>query len=85
MEAEVAAARALTFQAATAVDEDDPRLTKLAAMAKMKASDAAMRITTEAVQVLGGNGYLKDFPAERMIATRRCCRSPRAPTRSSGW
>src|SRR5829696_2152005 len=67
MEAEVAAARALTFQAATAIDEDDPRLTKLAAMAKMKASDAAMRVTTEAVQVLGGNGYLKDFPAERMM------------------
>src|ERR687893_1684738 len=67
MEAEVAAARALTYQAATAVDEDDPRLTKLAAMAKMKASGAAMRVTTEAVQVLGGNGYLKDFPAERMM------------------
>ena len=67
MEADIAAARALTFQAATAVDEDDPRLTKLAAMAKMKASDAAMRVTTEAVQVLGGNGYLKDFPAERMM------------------
>ena len=67
MEAEVAAARALTYQAATAVDEDDPRLTKLASMAKMMASDAAMRVTTEAVQVLGGNGYLKDFPAERMM------------------
>src|SRR3954447_13305618 len=67
MEAEVAAARALTFQAATAIDDDDPRLTKLAAMAKMKSSDAAMRVTTEAVQVLGGNGYLKDFPAERMM------------------
>src|SRR3954468_10902952 len=67
LEAEVAAARALTFQAATAVDEDDPRLTKLAAMAKMKSSDAAMHATTEAVQVLGGNGYLKDFPAERMM------------------
>jgi alkylation response protein AidB-like acyl-CoA dehydrogenase len=67
MEAEVAAARALTYQAATAVDEDDPRLTKLASMAKLMASDAAMRVTTEAVQVLGGNGYLKDFPAERMM------------------
>ena len=31
------------------------------------ASDAAMRVTTEAVQVLGGNGYLKDYPAERMM------------------
>src|SRR3954470_15860161 len=67
MEAEVAAARALTYQAATAVDEDDPRLTKLASMAKLMASDAAMHATTEAVQVLGGNGYLKDFPAERMM------------------
>jgi alkylation response protein AidB-like acyl-CoA dehydrogenase len=43
MEAEVAAARALTFQAATFVDEGDPRLTKLASMAKLIASDAAMR------------------------------------------
>ena len=67
MEAEIAAARALTFQAATAVDEDDPRLPKLASMAKLMASEAAMRATTEAVQVLGGNGYLKDFPAERMM------------------
>ena len=57
----------MTFQAASAVDDGDPRLTKLASMAKLKASDAAMRVTTEAVQVLGGNGYLKDFPAERMM------------------
>jgi alkylation response protein AidB-like acyl-CoA dehydrogenase len=67
METEVAAARALTFQAATAIDDDDPRLTKMASMAKLFASDTAMRVTTEAVQVLGGNGYLKDFPAERMM------------------
>jgi alkylation response protein AidB-like acyl-CoA dehydrogenase len=67
MEADVAAARALTFQAATAIDDEDPRLSKLASMAKLKASDAAMRATTEAVQILGGNGYLKDFPAERMM------------------
>jgi alkylation response protein AidB-like acyl-CoA dehydrogenase len=67
MEAEVAAARALTFQAATFVDEGDPRMTKLAAMAKLVATDAAMRATTEAVQVLGGNGYLRDYPAERMM------------------
>ncbi|HEX6389627.1 MAG TPA: acyl-CoA dehydrogenase family protein, partial [Solirubrobacteraceae bacterium] len=67
METEVAAARALTFQAATFVDTQDPRTTKLSAMAKLFASDVAMRVTTEAVQVLGGNGYLKDFPAERMM------------------
>jgi alkylation response protein AidB-like acyl-CoA dehydrogenase len=67
MEADVAAARALTFQAATFVAEGDPRMTKLSAMAKLVASDTAMRVTTEAVQVLGGNGYLKDYPAERMM------------------
>lgn len=52
--------RALTFQAATFVDEGDPRMSKVSAMAKLIASDAAMRATTEAVQVLGGNGYLKE-------------------------
>jgi alkylation response protein AidB-like acyl-CoA dehydrogenase len=53
--------------AATFVDEGDPRMSKVSAMAKLIASDAAMRATTEAVQVLGGNGYLKEFPAERMM------------------
>lgn len=67
MEADVAAARALTYQAATFADEQDPRLTKISAAAKLVASDTAMRVTTEAVQVLGGNGYLTDFPAERMM------------------
>ena len=67
MEADVAAARALTYQAATFVDEGDPRMTKIAAAAKLVATDTAMRVTTEAVQILGGNGYLKQFPAERMM------------------
>ncbi len=67
LEAEVAAARALAYQAATFVDEGDPRMTKLSASAKLFASDVAMRATTEAVQVLGGNGYLREFPAERMM------------------
>ena len=67
LEAEIAAARALAYQAATFVDEGDPRTTKISASAKLFASDVAMRATTEAVQVLGGNGYLKEFPAERMM------------------
>src|SRR5215210_6024659 len=67
LEAEVAAARALTYQAATMIDTDHRGLSKTASMAKMIASDTAMRVTTEAVQVLGGNGYLRDFPAERMM------------------
>ncbi|HUR84871.1 MAG TPA: acyl-CoA dehydrogenase family protein [Solirubrobacteraceae bacterium] len=67
METRVAAARALAYQAAAAVDDDDPRLTKIASMAKLFASDTAMEVTTQAVQVLGGNGYLRDYPAERMM------------------
>ena len=42
-------------------------MTKISACAKLFASDVAMRATTEAVQVLGGNGYLREFPAERMM------------------
>src|SRR5215210_8555488 len=67
LETEVAAARALTYQAASMIDTADKGLSKTASMAKMLASDTAMRVTTEAVQVLGGNGYLRDFPAERMM------------------
>src|SRR3954447_8060249 len=67
LEAETAAARALTYQAASYVDTDDPALSKTASMAKLIASDVAMKATTEAVQILGGNGYLRDFPAERMM------------------
>jgi alkylation response protein AidB-like acyl-CoA dehydrogenase len=67
LEAEVAAARALAYQAASFVDESNERMTKISAAAKLFASNVAMRATTEAVQVLGGNGYLKEFPAERMM------------------
>ena len=67
LEAEIAAARALAYQAATFVDESNERMTKISASAKMFASNVAMRATTEAVQVLGGNGYLREFPAERMM------------------
>jgi alkylation response protein AidB-like acyl-CoA dehydrogenase len=67
LEAEIAAARALAYQAATFVEQGEPRMTKISAASKLFASDVAMRATTEAVQVLGGNGYLKDFPAERMM------------------
>ncbi|MGI8631340.1 MAG: acyl-CoA dehydrogenase family protein [Solirubrobacterales bacterium] len=67
METEVAAARSLAYQAATFADDEHPQLTKFSSAAKMFASDVAMRVTTEAVQVLGGNGYLREYPAERMM------------------
>ncbi|MGC1185186.1 MAG: acyl-CoA dehydrogenase family protein, partial [Candidatus Dormiibacterota bacterium] len=64
---QVEAARCLTHEACRAVDAQDPQMTSLAAMAKLAASDAAMRVTTDAVQILGGYGYINEFPVERMM------------------
>jgi alkylation response protein AidB-like acyl-CoA dehydrogenase len=64
---QVEAARLLVFQAATKVDEGAPDLTRFAAMAKLFASDTAMRVTTDCVQILGGYGYVEDYPVERMM------------------
>ena len=47
--------------------ETGPELTKLSAMAKLYCSDTAMQVTTDAVQVLGGYGYMKEYPVERML------------------
>jgi alkylation response protein AidB-like acyl-CoA dehydrogenase len=62
----VAASRALYLAAARRRDAGVP-FGPQAAMAKLFASDAAMRVTTDAVQVLGGYGYVEDFPAERYL------------------
>ena len=62
----VEAARALYLSAARRKDAGQP-FSAQAAMAKLFASDAAMRVTTDAVQVLGGYGYVEDFPAERLM------------------
>lgn len=62
----VEAARALYLSAARRKDQGLP-FGPQAAMAKLFASDAAMRVTTDAVQVLGGYGYVEDFPAERLM------------------
>src|SRR5438874_1974229 len=61
------AARGLVYKACALIDEGDPtgELTKAGAMAKCFASDTAMEVTTDAVQLLGGYGYVKDFPVER--------------------
>ena len=63
------AARALVFHACATADAGDPddELTYLGAAAKAFASDAAMSITTDAVQLLGGYGYTKGFPVERLM------------------
>ena len=62
------AARALVYRACAMVDDDPTgELTKFGAMAKAFASDASMSITVDAVQLLGGYGYTKDFPVERFL------------------
>jgi alkylation response protein AidB-like acyl-CoA dehydrogenase len=67
MASQVEAARLLTYHAATLADENSPQLTYMAASAKLFASDVAMRVTTDAVQIAGGYGYMVDFPAERYM------------------
>jgi len=68
MVARTEAARLLTYQAAKYVDDEKrSRISKFCAMAKFMATDAAMQVTTDAVQVMGGYGYMKEFPVERMM------------------
>ncbi len=61
------AARQLTYAAAAAVDADVPDLAYWTSSAKLIAGDTAMRVTTDAVQVLGGYGYVSEYPVERMM------------------
>ncbi len=69
METRCEAARGLLYKVGRMIDEGDtgPELTKLSAMAKLFCSDVAMQVTTDAVQVLGGYGYISEFPVERMM------------------
>ena len=66
---QIDAARLLVYRAATLLDAQAHPLaiTKATAMAKLFASDVAMRVTTEAVQLLGGYGYTREYPVERMM------------------
>ncbi len=67
MESRTAAARELLYSACSKVDAGSPEMGKYSAMAKLIASDTAMWVTTEAVQVLGGYGYVSEYPVERMM------------------
>jgi len=67
MATQVEAARALVYAAARTVDSGARRITEESAMAKVFASDVAMKVTTDAVQICGGTGYMKDFPVEKMM------------------
>ncbi len=67
MDAATEAARALTYATCAAIEAGASDAGRWAAAAKLVAGDAAMRVTTDAVQVLGGYGYLQEFPVERMM------------------
>ena len=67
MKTKVEAARQLVYRSATLCDNEAPDLSIFSAMSKLYASDMAMSVTADAVQVLGGYGYMKDQPLERMM------------------
>ena len=66
MDTQIQAARLLTYYAANLKDQGLPS-TKAASMAKLFATDVAMKVTTDAVQIFGGYGYTKDYPVERLM------------------
>ncbi|MFQ6122444.1 MAG: acyl-CoA dehydrogenase family protein [Dehalococcoidales bacterium] len=67
MATQVEAARALVYAAARTVDSGAKNITEESAMAKVFASDVAMKVTTDAVQICGGAGYMRDYPLEKMM------------------
>ncbi|MFP3869877.1 MAG: acyl-CoA dehydrogenase family protein [Syntrophobacteria bacterium] len=67
MATETEAARALVYATARFIDSGARDVSKYSAMAKLFPSDIAMRVTTDAVQVLGGYGYMRDYPIEKMM------------------
>jgi len=67
MATQVEAARALTYAAARAIDGGERDVSMISAMAKVFASDTAMKVTTDAVQIFGGYGYMREYPVEKMM------------------
>ncbi len=67
MATQVEAARSLVYLAAREIDRGSKDTSKLSAMCKLFASDTAMKVTTDAVQIFGGYGYMKEYPVEKMM------------------
>ena len=67
MATEIEAARALVYATARMVDAGAKSVARESAMAKLLASDMAMRVTTDAVQIMGGYGYMKEYPVEKFM------------------
>ncbi|MEW6606297.1 MAG: acyl-CoA dehydrogenase family protein [bacterium] len=67
MATQVEAARALVYTVAKMVDAGEKNITKASAMSKLFASDVAMKVTTDVVQIFGGYGYMREYPVEKMM------------------
>jgi alkylation response protein AidB-like acyl-CoA dehydrogenase len=67
MATQLEAARLLVYAACARIDTHAPGISKASSMAKLFATDTAMRVTTDAVQLLGGAGTTREFPVERMM------------------
>ena len=67
MATEIEAARALVYAVAKYTDSGAKDISKESAMAKLFATDVAMRVTVDAVQVMGGSGYMREYPVEKMM------------------
>jgi len=67
MATQIEAARALVYSTARMIDAGAKDFSKESSMAKVFASDVAMKVTTDAVQILGGYGYTRDYPVEKMM------------------
>ncbi len=65
MATQIEASRLLVYHSARALDANAKDASKLSAMAKMYASDTAMKVTTDAIQICGGTGYMRDYPVEK--------------------
>jgi len=67
MATSVEAARSLVYHAAKVIDSGEKNIARISSMAKLFASDVAMKVTVDALQILGGYGYMKEYPMEKMM------------------
>lgn len=67
MATQIEAARALVYAAAKTIDSGAKNISRVSAMSKLFASDMAMKVTTDAVQIFGGYGYMREYPVEKMM------------------
>jgi alkylation response protein AidB-like acyl-CoA dehydrogenase len=85
MATRVEAARALVYKAAAQIDAKLKDTEKLSALSKYFASEMAMKVTTDAVQILGGYGYMKDYPVERMMRDAKVTQVYEGANQNQRW